>query len=280
MRVHERHIEPAELEDFEQCWLIGTAVEVTPVSEIGDWRFEVGGSRLRDGRSLRGEGARLAVMAFRPRPAHVLIDWNSELRALPGGGERDGAEVARRALKLLCRSVGKLLYEKAEGEAFFLFLRAYHGWRRGFDPTPRRRALEAARAFDPNDPEDRGLGEYSPRSSQVLRSLEFGDRLLGARDIRLCGSRQDHHLPSTLQQDRAGVLGEKMVDTALVSDLIHLAAEDDGSWLVVVGQDADLVPGILTADGLLQGTNRRVIFLARGGISNSNPKMTDLICRR
>jgi hypothetical protein len=90
---------------------------------------------------------------------------------------------------------------------------------------------------------------------------------------------QDHHLPSTLQRDRTGELGEKMVDTALVSDLLHLAIEDDGSWLIVIGQDADLVPGILTAEGLLHGTDRRMIFLARGGIKNSNPKMMDLICR-
>lgn len=71
-----------------------------------------------------------------------------------------------------------------------------------------------------------------------------------------------------------------MVDTALVADLLHLAIEGDQSWLVVVGQDADLVPGILTAEGLLHGTNRRILFLARGGINNSNPRMTDLICRR
>lgn len=87
-------------------------------------------------------------------------------------------------------------------------------------------------------------------------------------------------MPSTLQKDRRGVLGEKMVDTALVSDLIYLAMEDDRSWLIVVGQDADLIPGILTVEGLLDGTDRRVIFLARGGIKNSNPTMTDLVCRR
>lgn len=40
--VHERHIEPGELEGFEQCWLTGTAAEVTPVGQIGDYRFEVG----------------------------------------------------------------------------------------------------------------------------------------------------------------------------------------------------------------------------------------------
>lgn len=40
--VHERHIEAAELEGFEQCWLTGTAAEVTPVGQIGDYHFEVG----------------------------------------------------------------------------------------------------------------------------------------------------------------------------------------------------------------------------------------------
>ena len=32
--VHERHIMPEELEGFEQCWLTGTAAEVTPVGQI------------------------------------------------------------------------------------------------------------------------------------------------------------------------------------------------------------------------------------------------------
>lgn len=40
--VHERHIMPEELEGFEQCWLTGTAAEVTPVGQIGDYNFEVG----------------------------------------------------------------------------------------------------------------------------------------------------------------------------------------------------------------------------------------------
>ena len=40
--VHERHIMPEELAGFEQCWLTGTAAEVTPVSQIGEFTFEVG----------------------------------------------------------------------------------------------------------------------------------------------------------------------------------------------------------------------------------------------
>jgi branched-chain amino acid aminotransferase len=40
--VHERRIEASELEGFQQCFLTGTAAEVTPVGQIGDYNFEVG----------------------------------------------------------------------------------------------------------------------------------------------------------------------------------------------------------------------------------------------
>ena len=42
IEVIERHIMPDELGDFEQCWLTGTAAEVTPVGQIGDHKFTVG----------------------------------------------------------------------------------------------------------------------------------------------------------------------------------------------------------------------------------------------
>jgi branched-chain amino acid aminotransferase len=42
IKVHERHIMPEEMEGFEQCWLTGSAAEVTPVGQIGDYSFEVG----------------------------------------------------------------------------------------------------------------------------------------------------------------------------------------------------------------------------------------------
>ena len=40
--VIERAIQPGELEGFEQAFLTGTAAEVTPLSEIGPYNFEVG----------------------------------------------------------------------------------------------------------------------------------------------------------------------------------------------------------------------------------------------
>ena len=40
--VIERHIKPEELTDFTECFLTGSAAEVTPVSEIGPYRFKPG----------------------------------------------------------------------------------------------------------------------------------------------------------------------------------------------------------------------------------------------
>ncbi len=40
--VIERHIKPEEMSDFTECFLTGSAAEVTPVSEIGPYRFTPG----------------------------------------------------------------------------------------------------------------------------------------------------------------------------------------------------------------------------------------------
>jgi branched-chain amino acid aminotransferase len=44
MPLHERHIKPEEMADFEECFLTGTAAEVTAVGAIDDYKFTVGDS--------------------------------------------------------------------------------------------------------------------------------------------------------------------------------------------------------------------------------------------
>ena len=41
IKIHERKITPDELSNFEGCFLTGTAAEVTPVSQILDFKFQV-----------------------------------------------------------------------------------------------------------------------------------------------------------------------------------------------------------------------------------------------
>jgi len=40
--VHERHIKPEEMAGFSECFLTGTAAEVTPVSQVGPYSFTPG----------------------------------------------------------------------------------------------------------------------------------------------------------------------------------------------------------------------------------------------
>ena len=42
IEVVERRIMPDELDAFEECFICGTGAEVTPVSEIGPYRFKPG----------------------------------------------------------------------------------------------------------------------------------------------------------------------------------------------------------------------------------------------
>jgi len=41
-KVIERHMMPEELSNFDECFLTGTAAELTPVSEVGEFRFRPG----------------------------------------------------------------------------------------------------------------------------------------------------------------------------------------------------------------------------------------------
>ena len=64
IKVHERHILPEELEGFQQCWLTGTAAEVTPVGRDRAYPFEVGDltRRRRDGVREAGQVVRAVPM--------------------------------------------------------------------------------------------------------------------------------------------------------------------------------------------------------------------------
>jgi len=55
IQVVERHIERSELSGFTECFIVGTAAEVTPVAEIGEFTFKPGAISL----SLMDDYARL-----------------------------------------------------------------------------------------------------------------------------------------------------------------------------------------------------------------------------
>jgi branched-chain amino acid aminotransferase len=60
--VIERHILPEELADFSECFIVGTAAEVTPVAQIGEYRFTPGNISL----ALMDDYARMVRRELQP----------------------------------------------------------------------------------------------------------------------------------------------------------------------------------------------------------------------
>ncbi|HEY5107855.1 MAG TPA: branched-chain amino acid aminotransferase [Caulobacteraceae bacterium] len=64
LEVVERHILPEELSEFSECFITGTAAEVTPVAQIGEHQFRPGNISL----SLMDDFARLVRRQHDPSP--------------------------------------------------------------------------------------------------------------------------------------------------------------------------------------------------------------------
>ena len=60
--IVQRHIRPEELSTFSECFIVGTAAEVTPVSQVGDYRFKPGDISL----SLMDDYARMVRREVQP----------------------------------------------------------------------------------------------------------------------------------------------------------------------------------------------------------------------
>lgn len=188
-----------------------------------------------------------------PIPIVAFVDWNAQIHA--ARRNRTDAPGLGRVLEHVIRLIRDSLSHFLTDHRFDIRLRLYCGWHKGFEQTPRRKELAKISTDD--------LFCLNVHPSIVVRSLSFGDTALGALEGRICDG-TGSHFPATCRDRGHNQLEEKMVDTALVSDLVYCAAkDDDGAWMVVVGDDIDLAPGVYSAEGLISGSNRKIAYLRR-----------------
>lgn len=188
--------------------------------------------------------------------ATALIDWNSQIHAAKAPSELAPVELARFTLQYVCRTIGRVLFNIDSNFRFDVILRLYHGWYRGFEPTTNRKAI--IEVFSEID-----LIHLSEKSNVIIRrDLYFGDNLLSASTHRL-HTRLGCHLPNTLRRNdrQEDEFAEKMVDTAIASDLVDLAHSDRKRWLLLFADDDDLVPPALVAEGLRSKSDGKVLLI-------------------
>lgn len=180
--------------------------------------------------------------------AHVFVDWDSASRIsriritkdMPLSLRHSSIKQAYQDLQE--KIIDKISELERKSPVRILKTRIYHGWHRGTTPTDDRRVWDTIKTE---------LRAISRDRVSFLPDIDFGNELLCR------GSRST--LYDTLRPDRQNpqVSNQKMVDTALVSDLLsHCRTESSNfrrnekpsSLAIVIGDDDDLLPGVFVAE--------------------------------
>ena len=184
-------------------------------------------------------------MTVRPfKRAIGFVDWHTAVIA-SGAATRTGRQdtIAEKTLRHVERIVSECLKASAEGWKFDVRLRLYAGWHRGKTRTDYFHGI------------DKVMGTYASKTRSyhaglvVFRGgnsgIQLGDTLayVPGRLARKHGV----HLLDT-QRYREGKPEEKMVDTALVVDLLGLVNRQEADRYLVVSDDDDMLPGIFAAE--------------------------------
>ena len=175
-----------------------------------------------------------------------FVDWHTAVFASGAAIRRPGRRpdtVAEETLKHVERIVSDYLKTSAEGSKFQVRLRLYAGWHSGKTRTDYFHGI------------DRVMGTYASRTRSyhedrvAFRGGSDGIRLgdtLACVPGRLA-RKHGVHLLDTLRH-RDGKREEKMVDTALVVDLLGLVNRKEADRYLVVSDDDDMLPGILAVE--------------------------------
>lgn len=206
------------------------------------------------------------------RKCHVtaFVDWNSQ--TYNAGVNREFATRGRgvdQVTQYVARVLDEVLAPHKEWDRFDIDVRLYYGWHAGLTKTKSRIELERM-SGDGELPSSRGRCTYN-------WSALFGDKLLAALDRRL-HRKLNLHLPDTFRADEEGKFREKMIDTALVADLLSVTRSDAASWKVVLAEDDDVVPGVLVAEKWSHEKGGRCI-LARRRQDMGHLRIDELLCR-
>ena len=186
-----------------------------------------------------------------------FVDWNTALIAAGADRRKRPDTVAATALKHVERVVSDYL-GSASGPRYRVRLRVYAGWHAGTTRTEYFHGVDKIR-----QKHARGIRTYRDGRVAFLGGddgIQFGARLACASDRRLVRK----HLLDTLRRRRDEPATEKMVDTALVADLLGLAMRKQADRYVVVSDDDDMLPGLFAAEA----AGARVRMLRRPGTSS------------
>ncbi len=160
----------------------------------------------------------------------VYLDWDT-VRRLDTKRERTKESIGR-VFDRLQPAIALALQRREHKANFRVYWRVYHGWHQGKTKTADRRAFEAFAA---------------QAGSRTIGTVSFSADFTYSGELA-CGSSRSPIYDTLRTDPDTGRLGQKMVDTMLACDLLHSARSRYYAWHVVIANDDDAVPAVLTAD--------------------------------
>ena len=189
-----------------------------------------------------------------------FVDWHTAIVA-SGAAIRPGRQetIAEKALRHVERIVSDCLKASAEESKFEVRLHLYAGWHSGKTRTDYFHGIDKVRGAYASRIRSYHAGRVAFRGGRG--GIRLGDTLacVPGRLAR----KHDVHLLDTLRY-REGRPEEKMVDTALVVDLVGLVHRKEADRYLVVSDDDDMLPGIFAAEA----AGAASIMLSRPGMSS------------
>lgn len=197
-----------------------------------------------------------------------FVDWHTALIASGADRSKRPDAAARTALEHVERVVSDHL-GSATGPRYRVRLRLYAGWHEGTTRTPYFQGVAGVLAKYANRNRIHHDGRVAFLGGDD--GVRLGARLAYASNRRLV-RKHGVHLLDTLRR-RDGKLAEKMVDTALVADLLALAMRGEADRYVVVSDDDDMLPGVFAAEA----AGARIGMLSRPGAGSRFMAHADLV---
>lgn len=191
----------------------------------------------------------------------AFVDWNAQIHLSKVDKKADPLSIARLVFNTTTKRIANCLSILEPQGRFSVSMRLYHGWHKGYEPTPNRRAAQCVIS-------ETDFSSLSQRANVIFApEVEFGDCLLAA-----CAERNHSklaiQLPNTLRSQGKRCLEEKMVDTALASDVVFSAHQSSSDWILVAAEDDDLVPPLFVAEAMIKKQGSRVVLLRKRTTTN------------
>lgn len=185
----------------------------------------------------------------------TLVDWDTARRLVPC--RVPNVRHIEKVVALLQRGITNYLANQDRKANYRIYWRVYHGWHEGKTKTADRMLFD----------------EYiAVATAKTIGRISFSSDFQLSGTLT-CGSTRSP-IVDTLRRDQTTHQSkQKMVDTMLVCDMLHLARTRENALLVVVASDDDFVPALHTAEAwrarvvMLHNRDHTNAFLSLKGLA-------------